>query len=91
MLRDGELALDVRTGDDFAAGHVPGSVNIALSGQFASWAGIVLGLTAHPVLIAETDSQLEEARAPSRSRWAGRAEWISGGRHCRLEASWVAT
>jgi glyoxylase-like metal-dependent hydrolase (beta-lactamase superfamily II)/rhodanese-related sulfurtransferase len=62
MLKDGELALDVRSGDDFAAGHVPGSVNIALSGQFASWAGTVLGLSAHPVLIAESDQQVEEAR-----------------------------
>jgi glyoxylase-like metal-dependent hydrolase (beta-lactamase superfamily II)/rhodanese-related sulfurtransferase len=62
MLRDGELALDVRFGDEFAAGHVPGSINIALSGQFASWAGTVLGLTAHPVLIADTDQQLDEAR-----------------------------
>ena len=62
MLRDGDLALDVRSGDDFTAGHVPGSINIALSGQFASWAGTVLGLTAHPVLIADTDQQLEEAR-----------------------------
>ena len=62
MLREGEIALDVRSGDDFAAGHVPGSVNIALSGQFASWAGTVLGLTAHPVLIADTEAQIEEAR-----------------------------
>jgi len=62
MLRDGELALDVRSGDEFAAGHVPGSINVALSGQFASWAGTVLGLIAHPVLIADTDQQLEEAR-----------------------------
>ncbi len=62
MLKDGEIALDVRPCEDFAAGHVPGSVNIALSGQFASWAGTVLGLTAHPVLIAASDEQLEEAR-----------------------------
>lgn len=62
MLKDGEIALDVRPGDEFAAGHVPGSVNIALSGQFASWAGTVLGLSAHPVLIAATDAQVEEAR-----------------------------
>jgi hydroxyacylglutathione hydrolase len=62
MLRDGEIALDVRSGDEFATGHVPGSINIALTGQFASWAGTVLGLTAHPVLIADTDQQLEEAR-----------------------------
>jgi hydroxyacylglutathione hydrolase len=62
----GEIALDVRPGEDFAAGHVPGSLNIALSGQFASWAGALLGLTARPVLIAASDQrsheQLEEAR-----------------------------
>ncbi len=62
MLSAGEMALDVRPNDEFAAGHIPGSVNIALGGQFASWAGTVLGLTAHPVLIAATDAQLEEAR-----------------------------
>src|SRR5579862_3133195 len=39
MLKEGEFALDVRPGEEFALGHVPGSVNIALSGQFASWAG----------------------------------------------------
>ncbi len=62
MLREGELALDVRTCEEFAAEHVPGSVNIALSGQFASWAGTVLGLAAHPVLIASNEQQIEEAR-----------------------------
>jgi glyoxylase-like metal-dependent hydrolase (beta-lactamase superfamily II) len=62
MLSAGEIALDVRANDEFAAGHVPGSVNIALGGQFASWAGTVLGLSAHPVLIAGSDEQLEEAR-----------------------------
>ena len=54
--------LDVRTGDEFAAGHVPGSVNIALSGQFASWAGGVLGIHSKPVLIGDTDAHIEEAR-----------------------------
>ena len=62
MLREGEIALDVRAGEEFAVGHVPGSVNIALSGQFATWAGTVLGLKAHPVLIAESEEQLAEAR-----------------------------
>jgi hydroxyacylglutathione hydrolase len=61
-LDDGVIALDVRPGDQFAAAHVPGSINIALSGQFASWAGTVLGLSARPVLIAESPEQLSEAR-----------------------------
>lgn len=62
MLKAGEIALDVRPMDEFAVGHVPGSVNIALGGQFASWAATVFGLTSHPVLIAGTDAQIEEAR-----------------------------
>jgi hydroxyacylglutathione hydrolase len=62
MLDDGAIALDVRPGDEFVAGHVPASINIALSGQFASWAATVLGLTARPVLIAASDEQIEEAR-----------------------------
>jgi hydroxyacylglutathione hydrolase len=62
MLEDGALALDVRPGSEFAAGHVPGSVNIALSGQFASWAGSLLGLSCKPVLIADTSEQISEAQ-----------------------------
>ena len=62
ILADGGIALDVRPGEQFAAGHVPGSVNIALSGQFASWAGALLGLAARPVLIAESQEAVEEAR-----------------------------
>src|SRR5580692_9638730 len=62
LLAEGGIALDVRPGDQFAHGHVPGSINIALSGQFASWAGTVLGLSAQPVLIADSPEQLSEAR-----------------------------
>lgn len=62
FLDDGGMALDLRPSDQFAAGHVPKSINIALSGQFASWAGTLLGLSSRPVLIAESAEQLSEAR-----------------------------
>ena len=62
LLRQNAWVLDVRSGDEFAAGHVPGSIGIALSGQFASWAGGILGIHANPVLVAENDAQVEEAR-----------------------------
>ncbi len=62
MLDEGVVALDVRPNEQFAHEHVPGSINIALSGQFASWAGTVLGLSAQPVLIADSPEQLSEAR-----------------------------
>ena len=62
LLNEEVIALDVRPGDQFAAGHVPGSIDIALSGQFASWAGTILGLSSRPVLIAGSPEQLSEAR-----------------------------
>ena len=54
--------VDIRPSEQFALAHVPGSINIALSGQFATWAGTVLGLSSRPILIAETPEQVEEAR-----------------------------
>jgi glyoxylase-like metal-dependent hydrolase (beta-lactamase superfamily II)/rhodanese-related sulfurtransferase len=62
LLEQGVFALDVRPNADFAATHVPGSISIALSGQFASWAATIMGLNTHPVLIADTPAQYEEAR-----------------------------
>jgi len=62
LLDQGVFALDVRPNAEFAAAHVPGSVNISLTGQFASWAGALMGLGAKPVLIADTPEQYSEAR-----------------------------
>jgi hydroxyacylglutathione hydrolase len=62
LLKQGVFVLDVRPNADFAAAHVPGSINIALSGQFASWAGAIMGLSARPVLVADTTDQYAEAR-----------------------------
>jgi glyoxylase-like metal-dependent hydrolase (beta-lactamase superfamily II)/rhodanese-related sulfurtransferase len=62
LLQQNANVLDVRPGDEFAAGHVPGSIGIALSGQFASWAGGILGIHSKPVLIGDSDAQIEEAR-----------------------------
>lgn len=62
LLEQGVFVLDVRPNADFASAHVPGSVNIALSGQFASWAGAIMGLSAKPVLVADTPEQYAEAR-----------------------------
>jgi len=62
LISEGVIALDVRPSEKFAASHVPGSVNIALSGQFASWAGTLLGLSSRPLLIADSPEQLTEAR-----------------------------
>jgi len=59
-LRDNVL-LDVRSAADFGAGHVPGSMNIGLGGQFAMWAGSLIPLNASIVVIADTGAQVDES------------------------------
>jgi len=44
----------VRSNVEFGAGHVPGSLNVGLGGQFASWSGTLLD-PARPVLIVAAD------------------------------------
>lgn len=60
--KHGCVILDVRSADQFGVGHVPGSLNIGLGGQFASWAGTLIPMTAPIVLIAESEEKAEEAR-----------------------------
>ncbi len=56
------MVLDTRLSVEFGAGHVPGSIHISVSGQYASWAGALLGLNHSIVLLAEDPAQAEEAR-----------------------------
>jgi hydroxyacylglutathione hydrolase len=58
----GCVVLDVRTADEFGAAHVPGSLNIGLGGQFASWAGSLIPITAPIVIVADSEEQIEEAQ-----------------------------
>ncbi len=60
--QQGATILDTRPATAYASGHVPGSVQIGLSGQFASWAGSILGLDRELILIAEDRQAAEEAR-----------------------------
>jgi rhodanese-related sulfurtransferase len=57
----GHALLDVRPASEFGEMHVPGSINIGLGGQFASWAGSLIPLGTPIVLIAETLEMIEEA------------------------------
>jgi len=57
----GYIVLDVRSAADFGTGHVPGSLNIGLGGQFAIWAGCLMPLQAPVVIVAESEEKVEEA------------------------------
>lgn len=53
--------LDVRSGTEYAKGHVAGSVNVGLGGQYATWAGTVLDPKRPIVIVAEPGREQEAA------------------------------
>ena len=57
----GAQILDVRDPAEYAKGHLAGSVNIGLGGQYATWAGTVLNRTKPIVIIAEPGREQEAA------------------------------
>jgi glyoxylase-like metal-dependent hydrolase (beta-lactamase superfamily II)/rhodanese-related sulfurtransferase len=57
----GHVVLDVRAAEEFGAGHVPGSINIGLSGQFASWVGTLVPLGTPLIIVARDETESEEA------------------------------
>jgi glyoxylase-like metal-dependent hydrolase (beta-lactamase superfamily II) len=61
LARGGHLVLDVRGAAEFGAGHVPGSVNVGLGGQFASWAGTLIAVGTPIILVAADEEGVEEA------------------------------
>lgn len=62
LQEQGGVILDVREAAQFGAGHIPGSLNIGLGGQFASWAGSLLPIAAPIVIVADSDEQVAEAQ-----------------------------
>jgi hydroxyacylglutathione hydrolase len=57
----GAQILDTREPEEFAAAHLAGSINIGLSGQFATWAGTVLSREKPIVIIANPSRESESA------------------------------
>jgi hydroxyacylglutathione hydrolase len=62
LQRKGAIVLDTRPSAQYGTGHVPGSMHIGLSGQFASWAGALLSPQTPILLVAEDEEQVREAR-----------------------------
>ena len=61
LAMEGQIILDVRSASEFGAGHVPGSLNIGLAGQFAIWAGSLVPAMAAIVIVAGSEEQVDEA------------------------------
>ena len=58
----GEWVVDLRTRSAFAAGHLTGSVNFGIDGQFITYLGWVLPYDATITLLGETPEQVAEAQ-----------------------------
>ncbi len=58
----GAIVVDTRPAMQFAVAHVPGSIHIALTGQYASWAARVLGLDATLILAGEDPDHVRESQ-----------------------------
>jgi rhodanese-related sulfurtransferase/glyoxylase-like metal-dependent hydrolase (beta-lactamase superfamily II) len=57
----GAQILDVRDAAEYAKGHMAGSINIGLGGQYATWAGTVLDSARPIVIVAEPGREQEAA------------------------------
>ena len=62
LQKEGAVVVDTRPTMQFAVGHVPGSVHIALTGQYASWAARILGLDARLVIVGEDPEHILESQ-----------------------------
>lgn len=57
----GALLLDTRKGNDFANGHIPQSINIGLTGDFAPWVGALIVDVKQPILLITDPGREEES------------------------------
>ncbi len=62
LISQGYVVLDVRSAAEFGAAHVPGSINIGLGGQFAIWAASLISLQSPIVIIADSETKVDEAQ-----------------------------
>lgn len=75
----GAQLLDVRDPNEFAGGHIAGSLNIGLTGQFASWAGTVLDPAKPILIVASPGCEREAAMRLGRIGFDNVAGYLEGG------------
>jgi hydroxyacylglutathione hydrolase len=75
----GAQMLDVRDPAEFAIGHLAGSINIGLGGQYATWAGTILDREKPIVIIAEPGREQEAALRLGRIGFDHVKGYLEGG------------
>src|SRR5438045_3885689 len=62
LQEEGAVVIDTRPAMQFAVAHVPGSVHIALTGQYAPWAARLLGLDTGLIIAGEDSEHVRESQ-----------------------------
>ncbi len=75
----GAQILDVRDAAEYAKGHLAGSINIGLGGQYATWAGTVLDRSKPIVIVAEPGREQEAALRLGRIGFDHVKGYLDGG------------
>src|SRR3974377_493475 len=83
----GSKILDVRDPAEYAKGHLAGSINIGLGGQYATWAGTLLDRTRPIVIIAEPGREQEAALRLGRIGFDHVKGYLRGGMEALAERS----
>ena len=61
-MKAGASIIDVRSTADFAAGHIPSTLNLPTGTSFATWAGSLLPYDRDIIVLADTSERVEIAR-----------------------------
>jgi rhodanese-related sulfurtransferase/glyoxylase-like metal-dependent hydrolase (beta-lactamase superfamily II) len=83
----GAQILDVRDPGEYAKGHLAGSINIGLGGQYATWAGTVLDRAKPIVIVAEPGREQEAALRLGRIGFDHVKGYLRGGMEALAERS----
>ena len=73
------LVLDTRKPDDFAAGHIPGSINIGIDGQFAPWVGALIPTDQTLMIVCESGREDEVITRLTRVGYDRVLGYLEGG------------
>ena len=79
LMATGAQLLDTRDSADFEGAHLSGSINIALGGQYARWAGTLLDRNKPIALIAEPGAEEEAVIRLGRIGFDHLAGYLDGG------------
>ncbi|MEK7468140.1 MAG: MBL fold metallo-hydrolase [Planctomycetota bacterium] len=79
LANDGVTIVDTRDADAFAAGHLAGSLNIGLGGQYATWAGTVLDRAGRIAIVSEPGMEEESAMRLGRIGYDNVAGFLQDG------------